>query len=488
MSENKSLKVNFIFNVVLSLTSLVFPLITFPYVSRVLQPAGLGKVSFATSVISYFSIFAQLGIPTYGIRACSKVKDDTDRLSKTILEILFINLVTVSISYISLFFSLVYVDKFRDYRTLIIIVSCSIMLNAIGVEWLYKALEQYSYITIRSIVFKVIAILLMFLLVKNQDDYNIYGAISIFAASASNVLNFINLRKYIKVKKNMLCCLSIKKHLKPILVFFLMSVATTIYTQLDTVMLGFMKDDTIVGYYNVATKIKSVLCGIVSAFGAVILPRASYFIEKKMIKEFQSVTIRTVEFITFFSIPICLFFVFNSKESIIFLSGKEYIATEPAMNILMPTVILIGFTNLFSMQMLIPQGKEKINLLASVSGLLVNMIANCLLIPRYDIIGASLATLLAEFVVFVIEFIFLKKLLIKAFQKVKWITLLSAIILSLIAMNLVKKAVMNFPTILILCACACTFFGIYIVVLIILKEPLVYENYYKLQEKLKTKK
>lgn len=488
MVKNNSLKINFIFNVALSLTSLIFPLITFPYVSRILQPAGLGKVSFATSVVSYFSIFAQLGIPTYGIRACSKVKDSTEKLSKIVLEILLINLVTVCISYAALAISLACVDKFFDYRTLIAIVSCSILLNAIGVEWLYKALEQYSYITIRSIIFKIVAIVLMFLLVKNQDDYNIYGVISIFAASASNILNFINLKKYIKIKQTTLRGLSLREHLKPILVFFLMSVATTIYTQLDTVMLGFMKNDTVVGYYNVATKIKSVLCGIVSAFGAVVLPRASYFIEKKMMKEFRDVTNKAVEFITFFSIPICIFFVFNSQESIVFLSGAEYIATKSAMNILMPTVVLIGFTNLFSMQMLIPQGKEKVSLLASISGLLVDAVANYLLIPRYDIVGASLATLLAEFIVFLIEFVCLKELLVRAFQKIKWLTLLSSTIASLIGMNLIRYIVIGLPTFIVLCVCAIAFWGIYILVLVALKEPLIYESYCKLAQKLKNRK
>ena len=487
MVKNKSLKINFIFNVALSLTSLIFPLITFPYVSRILQPAGLGKVSFATSVVSYFSIFAQLGIPTYGIRACSKVKDSKENLTKTVIEIMLINFVTVCISYVALVISLACVDKFFEYRTLISIVSCSILLNAIGVEWLYKALEQYSYITIRSIIFKIVAIVLMFLLVKNQDDYNIYGVISIFAASASNVLNFINLKKYIKIKRTTLRYLSLRKHLKPILVFFLMSVATTMYTQLDTVMLGFMKDDTVVGYYNVATKIKSVLCGIVSAFGAVVLPRASYFIEKKMIKEFRDVTNKAVEFITFFSIPICLFFIFNAQESIAFLSGVEYIATKPAMDILMPTVVLIGFTNLFSMQMLIPQGKEKISLLASISGLLVDAVANYLLIPRYDIVGASLATLLAEAIVFLIEFISLKELLLGAFQKIKWLTLLYATIASLIGMNLIRYVVSGAPAFIVLCVCAIVFFGIYLLVLIALKEPLIYENYCKLVQKLKNR-
>lgn len=256
----------------------------------------------------------------------------------------------------------------------------------------------------------------------------------------------------------MLYSFSLRKHLKPIFVFFMMSVATTIYTQLDTIMLGFMKDDVVVGYYNVATKIKSVLCGVVSSLGAVILSSSSFFIEKRMMEEFRQITNKSVEFLCFFSIPICLFFIFNSKESIIFLSGKAYIATEPAMNILMPTVILIGFTNLFSMQMLIPQGKENISLLASITGLLVNALVNYLLISQYEIVGASLATLLAELTVFIIELIFLKNFIIKAFRAVRWLTLLNAISFSLFGMIMVKNMVIGLPTFLILCICASVFF------------------------------
>ena len=153
----------------------------------------------------------------------------------------------------------------------------------------------------------------------------------------------------------------------------------------------------------------------------------------------------------------------------------------------MPTVVLIGFTNLFSMQMLIPQGKEKISLLASISGLLVDAVANYLLIPRYDIVGASLATLLAEAIVFLIEFISLKELLLGAFQKIKWLTLLYATIASLIGMNLIRYVVSGAPAFIVLCVCAIVFFGIYLLVLIALKEPLIYENYCKLVQKLKNR-
>lgn len=166
------------------MSQFIFPLITFPYVSRILLPEGTGKVSFATSIISYFAMFAQLGIPTYGIRACAKVRDDKEKLSKTAQEIFIINIVMSILVYIVFFIVICNVPKLKDEKPLLIIVSATIFFNAIGMEWLYKALEQYTYITIRSVIFKFIALIAMFLLIHQKSDYIIYGAISIFASSA----------------------------------------------------------------------------------------------------------------------------------------------------------------------------------------------------------------------------------------------------------------------------------------------------------------
>lgn len=158
MKKNKSIKLNFIMNVILTMSSFIFPLITFPYVSRILLPEGTGKVSFATSLISYFSMFAQLGIPTYGIRACAKVRDDKEELTRTTQELVIINFVMSVISYTALAVALMLVPRLREERALYIIVSLTIAFNVIGMEWMYKALEQYTYITIRSIIFKFVAL------------------------------------------------------------------------------------------------------------------------------------------------------------------------------------------------------------------------------------------------------------------------------------------------------------------------------------------
>ena len=157
MQKQRSLTANFIMNTILSISSFVFPLLTFPYISRILQPAGIGKISFATSVVSYFAMFAQMGIPTYGIRACAKVRDDREELSRTVHELFFINLGMSLVSYVALFFVIFYIPRLRQEKELFLIISLTIILNTVGMEWVYKASERYTYITVRSIVFKFIA-------------------------------------------------------------------------------------------------------------------------------------------------------------------------------------------------------------------------------------------------------------------------------------------------------------------------------------------
>ena len=199
MKKTKSITVNFIMNTILTMSSFIFPLITFPYVSRILLPEGTGKVSFVTSVVSYFAMFAQLGIPVYGIRACARVRDDRRELSRTVQELFLINLIMSILVCMVLYMAVIYIPRLNNEKSLFIVISLLILFNAIGMEWLYKALEQYTYITIRSMLFKLVAVIAMFFLVREPKDYVRYGAITIFASSASNILNFCNVRNYIDI-------------------------------------------------------------------------------------------------------------------------------------------------------------------------------------------------------------------------------------------------------------------------------------------------
>ena len=470
-NKQKSLKLNFVMNAALTLSSIIFPIITFPYVSRILMPSGTGRVTFATSLISYFNIFAQLGIPTYGIRACAQVRDDKAKLSKTVHELLIINLIMSFFTYIFLGVALATVPRLFEDRILYIIISLTILLNVIGMEWLYKGLEKYSYITIRSVIFKFIALIAMFVFVHKKEDYVIYGAISIFAASASNILNIIHARKYINF--SFIGHYDLRKHMKAVLVFFAMSCATTIYTNLDTVMLGFMKSDIDVGYYNAAVKIKVILVQVVASLGGVLLPRCSYYVEKEMWADFKRICSKALNFVVVIAFPLSVYFILYARDAIMFLSGTEYLGAISPMKIIMPTLLFIGMTNILGLQILVPLGKEKTVLYSEIAGAITDLLLNVVLIPKFGASGAAMGTLVAEFVVLIVQCVALKKQLLDIIIKIRYWKIIIATVVSAIISMLVFY--LKLGCFLNLVISAIVFGTIYLLVLLLLKEKMAKE-------------
>lgn len=483
MGGQKTIKKNFIMNIILTMSSLIFPLITFPYVSRILLPVGTGKVSFAISVITYFNMFAQLGIPTYGIRACAKIRDDKEKLSKLAQELLFINLIMSLFSYVFLACAIAFIPRLREDKILFIIVSMTIFLSAIGMEWLYKALEQYTYITIRSLIFKFVGLGFMFLLIHKQKDYVIYGGITIFSASASNIFNFINVHKYIDFTH--FDNYNLKQHLRPVFIFFAMSCATTIYTNLDTVMLGLMASDVEVGYYNAAVKIKNILVSIVASLGTVLLPRASYYVERGEYNEFLRICKKAMNFTVIVAIPMLVYFTMFAREGILFLSGEAYIDSVIPMQIIMPTLVFIGMTNILGTQMLVPLGKEINVLWSEIFGAVTDLILNAVLIPRYGVIGAALGTLVAEFIVLAVQCLSVGRLSLEIYRQVHWIKITLVTIFSIAIVNGIRGISLN--SFIILLNSSCVFFGIYFSLLLFVKEPLVTEIVKQIITKLEEK-
>lgn len=467
----KSIKKNFIMNAILTMSSMIFPLITFPYVSRILLPLGTGKVAFATSVVTYFSMFSQLGIPTYGIRACAQVRDDKEELSRTVQELFLINFFIMIIAYIALFIAIQNVPRLRSDKTLFLVISTLIFFNAIGMEWLFKALEEYTYITVRSIIFKIISVGAMFLLVRKQEDYVIYGAISIFASSASNVFNFFYARRYVSLKLK--SRYNFRRHLQPVMIFFAMSCATTIYTNLDTAMLGFMKSDEDVGYYNAATKIKTILVNIITSLGIVLLPRASYYVEQGLKDDFEKISRKAINCVCVASIPMVIYFTIFSKEAVYFLSGTAYDGSVLSMQLLMPTILFIGLTNVMGIQIMVPLNREKWVLYSVILGAVVDLIINVLLIPSMASAGAAIGTMLAEAAVLIYQYAKMKKLMNNLFEDIHWSPVICGTVIATIAVIGIKIVTMRIFVKLIISASI--FFGIYGLILIAMKEPIVTE-------------
>ena len=494
--KQKSIKLNFIMNAMLSISNIIFPLITFPYVSRIILPAGTGRVGFATSLIAYFNIFAQLGIPTYGIKICAGVRDDKEKLTRTAHELLFINLIMNVITYAVFALALLFIPGLFEDRLLYIITSSTILLTSLGMEWLYKALEQYTYITVRSVIFKFIALIFMFLLVREESDYVWYGVVSIIAASASNLCNFVNVYKYIGLKP--VGGYNLKRHFKPIGLYLAMACATTVYTNLDVVMLGMMRGDTEVGLYNAAVKVKYVVLSVVTSLAGVLLPRVSYYVENKMMDEFLRVTGKSIEFVCVLGGGATVFFMLLAKPSILLLSGVDFAGAIPAMIIIMPTVLLIGISNILGIQVMLPLGDEKKLLYIEIGGAVIDLIINLLVIGWFGASGASLGTLAAELFVTTIQIVLLRKMLAGEFKKIPYWKILISLVVAFIFTALTEWGVymvisgmdirvVEIQSLIVLISTFIVFCIIYLLMLIILRENITMEVIDSFKGKLKRK-
>lgn len=465
----RSVKFNFIMNFILTASYIIFPLITFPYVSRVLLAAGNGKVAFATSVLTYFSMFASLGIPTYGIRACAKVREDHEKLSKTVQELLIINTITMCITYLAFLIATSVIPEFRAEKELLFINSIILVLNVFGVSWLYSALEQYAYITICSLIFKIISIVMMFAWVKNPDDYIKYGAITVFAAAGSYIMNFINLHKYVSLKKKGIY--NFRQHIKPICVFFAMSAAISVYTNLDVVMLKFMKNDAEVGYYNAAIKVKTILVSLITSMGAVLLPRLSFYVQTKQKEAFRKMLVKAFNFVIVFAVPVTIFFMIFAEESILILAGNGFVNAVLPMFFLMPTVLFIGLSNVTGIQVLTPTNKENQVLISILFGAVLDFALNLVLIPTHGATGAAFATMMAEGIVLLVQVIYLRNMLNEMRKQLSTGKVGGAIIVSTIIILVIKGRIHAAP-IAIIGIAGITFFSIYFLMLIWVKEKL----------------
>lgn len=468
---NSSLKINAFMNTLLSTLSTIFPLITYPYITRVLSPEGMGKVSFATSVMTYFVLFAQLGIPIYGIKVCAKVREDKIKLSRTVQELIIISVAIGFLAYIFLFLSLAFIPRFQTDRQLLLISSMSIIINAIGVEWLYKALEKYTYITIRSALINIISIVLMFMFVRDSEDYVVYAGITVFASAASYLFNFVNIYKYIIVKPVGNYCFT--RHLRPIVIFFGLTSVSTININLGAVLLGFLSNDFEVGVFSPPLKIKYVLVNIVSSLGVVLLPRASYYFENELFKEFEEISKKAIDFVLVSAIPISVYFMLFAKETIIVLAGNDYYNSIYVLQVLIPILLIDGLLNVMGIQMLVPMNRERTVLFSIVVGIIVDFAFSVLLIPTKGAVGAAIGLLLSELVILLIQFRALKQLALKIYKGQKYSIIIIGVILGIFMSLWVKILPLN--SLLSLIVSAIVFFGTYVVVLIWLREPVIVE-------------
>lgn len=470
--KQKSIKLNFIINGLRIILNMFFPIIVLPYASRILMPEGIGRVDFASSVISYFIMLASLGIPLYGIRECAKVRDDREKLTKVAQELFILNMLWTLVAYVILAACIAFVPKLYQEKELIMLTSLSILFTTLGVEWLYQAKEEYLYITVRSVIFKLISLGTLFLLVRTENDYMFYALILIISSVGSNILNAINARKIVSLRP--VGNYDFKRHMKPILTLFAMNLAISIYANLDTVMLGFLTDDREVGLYSTSIKVSRAVITLVTSLGTVLLPRLSYFIEHSAREEFKRVVSKALYFIVFAALPSMVFLYVFADKIIDIMGGDLFAESTITMRILLPIVLIISLSNLIGIQILIPLGKEKLTMYSVMGGAVVNFTLNMLLIPIFARNGAAVASVIAESVVTLIQMIFTWQLVGKTFLSKGMLKYIGA---SLV-MAIVAYAVSYLPigNVFVMLFAAAGLTGVaYLLVLLLFKDEIVYD-------------
>ncbi len=414
--NSKSLKLNAFLNTLRNVLNMLFPLITFPYVSRVLGANGLGIYNFSNSIISYFILLSGLGISTYAIREGAKYREDKKNISFFASQIFSINIFSMIFSYILLVISLVIFPKLHLYSACILIFSLQIFFTTLGTEWIYTIFEDFTYITIRSIFFNILSLILLFLFVKNKNDYLIYAAITVLASAGSNILNFIHVKVFCNIKFIFNC--EFFKHIKPIIIIFASNLAILIFVNSDITILGIMKNTYTVGIYTVAVKIYSVLKTVLSAALIVTVPRLAALYGQKKESQYIKTASEIFNFLIFSTFPTMIGLFMISKDIIIFISGKEFLAANVALKLLSVALIFSISGWFYSECVLIPAKLEKIVLISTIISAVINIILNVTLIPFYSENAAAFSTVIAEAINMIIMISYGKKIVqINGFKK-----------------------------------------------------------------------
>lgn len=481
--DKSNIKKNTAYNIIKTASAVIFPLITFPYISRVLQPENIGKINFGSSITGYIAMLATLGVNTYAVRECAKVKGNREQLMRVSGQILSINMITTAIAYILLGILLVFSTSLKDYRLLIGIQSLSVIFTTFGADWLNTAMEDFRYITLRTVIFQMISLILMVLFVRQPDDYMKYAFIMVFAASGSNVMNIFYRKKYCITKLTFK--MEIKKHLPPILGLFAMLVAQQIFTMCDTTIIGLLLGDYEVGLYSIALKVYYITNQVIVSITWVVMPRLCVAYTNDHILEIEKLLKYVLQFTFILGVPCVVGIFMISPEIIIVIGGKVYLGATRTLRVLSISLAATFMSNFFLNINLLASGKDKI--CAIICGIIsvFNIITNLLFIPMFGITAAAVTTLCSQILIVCMCIPFLDSR-INIFKM--FIVAIKPIV-AVFGMAFVVDLIIEFTFNNYVCVAASIAFGgiTYFSILILLKEQIVIGCVDKFIAKLKEK-
>lgn len=393
-NNKESIGVNLSFNLFLSLSNILFPIVTFPYVSRILGPEGIGKVQFVNSFAQYFILIAALGIPVYGIREVSKLSGDIIGLKKLFTTLLVLNIIT-SFFFLAVFTIIVYcVPSLYENLKFYFVGGIGLLFSFSNIDWFFSGLQKFKLIALRSFFVKVFFLILLFVTVNDKQDTFPYLIILTGSSILNNIYNIFSARNYFKL--SLIDRSDFFIHLKPLIFIFSSIVISSVYSSLDTIILGFIKGFKDVGYYSAASRLVKVGIPILTALSTVLLPKiAQTFRDKDDVKT-QKLLSQGLSYVILIGIPIAIGLIALSKEIVLFFSGLEFIEASLTLQIMAPTTLIIGFSTVWVVLILSPNSKDKEGAITVSIGLVISIILNFLLIPIYGHIGAAVSNLISE--------------------------------------------------------------------------------------------
>ena len=408
MSNSKSVTKNYIYNLIYQILLIIIPIITTPYVSRVLGADGVGKFSFYNSIASYFVIFASLGFGYYAQREIAKYQDNKKKQSEIFWEIIIVRFVSVSTALIVYFAAIVLGVFKEEYTLLMIILSINILAVAFDISFLFAGNEDFSKTVLTNTVVRILNVIAIFVFVKDRNDLWKYVLITVLTVLTANA----SLSVY---AKNFLCKIEIKslrpiRHIKPAVILFLPTIAVSVYAYLDKTMIGVITgSDFENGFYEQAEKIVKMVMTVVTSLGTVMIPRNANAFERKDMEAIRRNIYRSVRFVLFLGIPMMIGLIAVSDNMVPWFLGDGYYKSANIMKILSVLILAIGLSNVFGLQYLIPAGEDKKFTISVTCGAITNFLLNLVLIRLFKSYGAAIATIVAEIAVAVIMFCFIRK-------------------------------------------------------------------------------
>ncbi len=393
----KSLTKNAALNVIKEIVNILFPMITFHYVTTLFGDYNYGKYVFGANIISYISYIAAAGILRYAIRECASIRDDKNKVENLVNEIYTINVFTTLIAFVILAGLLIFWPKLHSYAPVILILSLTVLFATIGVDWINSAFEDFAFITIRHIICQSLALGLVFVLVRDSDDLVGYAIASAFGVVVPNIINRFHIKKKYGFSPKFRPSARVKKHIKAIAFLFVCTIGTFIYINSDITILGIFYEDNITGYYGVSSRFYMLVKQVINAAFVVFIPRIANDLAKDVHKSAEK--LQKVLHLTIVAVlPASVGLIMIRKNLIILFSGEQYIRSQSSLFILGIALVPALLANFYINIVMIPLKKEKQVMIATLISAGVNLVLNLILIPFFAEDAAALTTLIAELV------------------------------------------------------------------------------------------